>query len=419
MSATTPNHSLITNARLDGLETLTDVLIVDGVIAALGPGARTAAGPATSTVDLDGWLVLPAAVEPHAHLDKAFLAERIPNPTGDLMGAIHAMAEHRSATTIDIAERAERAARLMAANGYVAVRTHVDVTVENGLRSVEALVEVRDLLRDLITIEIVALCGWPVVGPDGADQRALLVDAMAAGADLVGGCPHLDDGGTREPTEVLLAIAADLGVGVDLHTDETLDPTVDGLSELCRAVLDGFPHPVTASHCVSLGQRPEADQREVAELAAAAGVNVVTLPHTNLFLQGRDRVPMPRALTAVDALRQAGVNVAAGADNLQDPFNPVGRACPFETAGLMIMAAHLLPHDAWHSVSAAPAHALGFPSAGLSVGAPADLLAVEATTLREAIAFGPAGRLRWRAGVLAGRNREFTEPRADPFGATI
>ena len=387
--------TLLMNARLDGTDVLTDVHVVDGHIHAIG---SIELDPGVEAIDLEGRLVIPAAIEPHAHLDKAFLAERIANPTGDLLGAIEAMAANRHLTTVDdIAERAERAARLMASNGYVAVRTHVDVTLENDLRSVEALTAVREELADLISIEIVALCGWPVTGSGGADQRALLREAMAAGADVVGGCPHLDDdiGGA---IEFFLGVATDLDVGVDLHTDETLDPTVDGLSDLCRAVLAGFAGPVTASHCVSLGQRPFADQRRVAELVAAAGVKIVTLPHTNLFLQGRGRAPMPRGLTAVAALHEAGATVAAGADNLQDPFNPVGRACPFETAGLMIMAAHLTPQEAWRAVSSAPACVLGVESPAVMVGAPAHLIAVAATTLREAIALGPADRLRLRFG---------------------
>ena len=387
--------TLLMNARLDGSDVLTDVHVVDGNIRAIGTTAHDADA---EVIDLDGRLLVPAAVEPHAHLDKAFLAERIANPTGDLMGAIEAMAASRHLTTVaDITERAERAARLMANNGYVAVRTHADLTLENGLRSVEALAAVRERLDGLISIEIVALSGWPVTGTAGADQRALLREAMAAGADLVGGCPHLDDD-LAAATDVLLGVAADFGVGVDLHTDETLDPTVDGLSELCRAVLAGFAHPATASHCVSLGQRPHVEQRRVADLVAEAGVNVVTLPHTNLFLLGRGTAPMPRGLTAVAALQEAGATVAAGADNLQDPFNPVGRACPFETAGLMIMAAHLTPQEAWRAVSAAPACVLGQRPPAVAVGAPAHLIAVRATTLREAIALGPADRLRLRFG---------------------
>lgn len=399
--------TLLTNATLQTGD-VTDVLIVDGVIAAVGddaPSIGATTVPGTVVTPLDGWLLLPAAVEPHAHLDKAFLAELVPNPTGDLMGAITAMSEARHLHTVDgIVERGERAARLLAANGYAAVRTHADTTAGHGLRSVEALAEVRRRVGDLIDVQIVALCGWPVVGPGGADQRALLRDALGAGADLVGGCPHLEaPADVAAATAFFLQTAADHGVGVDLHTDETLDPAVVGLAELAHQVLAGFEHPVTASHCVSLGMQPADRQREIAELVAAAGISVIALPHTNLFLQGRGHAPMPRGLTAVAALRDAGVTVAAGADNLQDPFNPVGRACPFETAGLMVMAGHLLPADAWAAVSTearrAIGHGDGLGACGIAAGEPADLLAVPAATVREAIAFGPAPRRTWRHGV--------------------
>jgi cytosine deaminase len=359
------------------------------------------------TVDLAGYLLSPSAVEPHAHLDKAFLAEQVPNEAGDLMGAIEAMWAHRDLLEVEyIVERAERAARLMANNGFRFVRTHADVTVEHGLRSVHALAEVKRRVADVIDLEIVALCDWPVVGPAGADQRALLVDALAAGADLVGGCPHLeDDGDTRGATEVFLQIATDHGVGVDLHTDETLDPDVLGLVDLAELVLAGFEHPVTASHCVSLGMQDSRRQAEIAEMVACAGINVVALPHTNLFLQGRGQAPMPRGLTAVAALRAAGVTVAAGADNLQDPFNPVGRACPFETAGLMIMTSHLLPDDAWSSVTECAAAVTGATPVSCAPGSPADLVAIRAATVREAIAFGSADRQVWRRGVRVGETR--------------
>lgn len=374
-----------------------DIRIVDDRIADIGTDLPV---EGSSVVDLAGWIVVPAAVEPHAHLDKAFLAERIQNPTGDLMGAITAMRANRGLLSVDeTIERAERAARLMATNGYRAVRTHADTTSEHGLHSIEALVEVRRRVIDVIDVEIVALCGWPVVGPDAADQRALLAAALGAGADLVGGCPHLEDeGGSAAATEFFLQTATDHGVGVDLHTDETLDPAASGLVDLANMVLDEFEHPVTASHCVSLGMQDAGRQREIAELVASAGISVVALPHTNLHLQGRGSAPMPRGLTAVDALRTAGVNLAAGADNLQDPFNPLGRACPFETAGLMVMAAHLLPHDAWATVTDNAARILQLEAVSPAPGDQADLLAVRAATVREAIAFGPNDRMVWHRG---------------------
>jgi cytosine deaminase len=369
-----------------------DVRISDGTITAVGD---VGGEPDDDEHDLAGHVLLTAAVEPHAHLDKAFLAERLTNPRGDLRGAIEVMIASRPLVDVaDTVERAERAARLMARHGFRAVRSHADTTAENGLCSVEALAEVRRRVAGVIDVEIVALCGWPINGPDGADQRALLRDALAAGADLVGGCPHLDDSGTRSATETFLAIASEHGVGVDLHTDETLDPSVDGLGDLAAIVTaTGFDLPVAASHCVSLGMQPPHRQRATAEAVAAAGITVVAMPATNLFLQGRDHPQAtPRGLTAVRALLDAGVTVAAGGDNLQDPFNPLGRACPFETAALMILAAHLSPAEAWASVTG---------GAAIAPGRPADLIAAPATSLREAIATGAPDRRVWRASAAS------------------
>jgi cytosine/creatinine deaminase len=342
----------------------------------------------------DGYILLPAFAEPHAHLDKAFLAGRVDNPTGDLMGAILAMERIRDAITLeDTIERAERAARLMAANGCTAIRTHADLTLTGKLTSVAALIEVRERLRGLVEIQVVALCAWPSIGEAGAEQRALVREAADLGVDVIGGCPHLESD-PAEANDSLLTLAAEAGLPVDLHTDETLNPAMLALEDLAeRVVATDFPHRVAASHCVTLALQSEYRQREIAEKVAAAGISVIALPHTNLFLQGRDcQVSMPRALTAVKALRAAGVNVAAGADNLQDPFNPVGRADPLETAGLMIMTAHVMPAAALEMVSTAARTAMG-------LGPSPDQVAVRACSIREAIAFGPADRYVVRNGV--------------------
>lgn len=376
-----------------------DVRICSGLIDAVAPTIE--AQPGEPVHDLEGYVLLPAPVEPHAHLDKAFLAERIDNPTGDLMGAILAMEANRHLVTVaDTIERAERAVRLLAANGVTAVRTHADTTPENGLRSIEALVEVRRRTLHLVDLQICSLVGWPITGPAGADSRARLRDALEMGADLVGGCPHLDDDPIAA-NEVFLSIASDSGKGVDLHTDETLNPQILALEDLADRVLaTGFTLPVTASHCVSLGMQTAAVQQRVAEKVAAAGISVIALPQTNLYLQGRDHhEAMPRGLTAIRALRAAGVNVAAGADNLQDPFNLVGKGDPFETAALMVMAGHLLPADAYGACSVAGRRAMGLADNTIIAGGTADLVAVRAGSLREAVAFQPSDRLVVRAGV--------------------
>jgi cytosine deaminase len=378
--------------------TNTSLRIDGGVVQSVG----LPAAPGDVVLEGRGRLLLPAMAEAHAHLDKAFLAETIPNPTGDLMGAIAAMETHRHLITQQDTElRAERAARLMLANGATAVRTHADLTQQNGLMSVRALIAVRERLRHLMDIEIIVLCGWPSIGPEGAAQRDLLAEAIELGIDGVGGCPHLETDPSAA-NELFLSTAAEHGLQVDLHTDESLDPSRFALPDLVeRVITSGFPHRVTASHCVSLGMQPVGVQRAVAERAAEAGIHVIALPSSNLYLQGRDQQSaMPRALTAIRALCDAGVNVAAGADNLQDPFNLVGRGDCLETASLMVMAGHLLPEHAYRTVSAAVRNAMGLATAGVEVGNAADLVLVPVSTVREAVAFGPPARAVIRAGVL-------------------
>jgi cytosine deaminase len=387
----------LTNCLLPDGSTTT-VRIADGLV--VSHTSQPADGD--QVVDAAGRLVLPAAAEAHAHLDKAFLAETVPNPTGDLMGAINALEASRH--LINRAEtevRAERAARLIAANGATFIRTHADLTAGNGVESVEALIAVRERLRHMVTIEVVALCDFPFAGAAGANARALLRDAIDLGIDLVGGCPHLEND-PYAATDAYISAAAAAGLPLDLHTDETLDATHHSLGYLAEQVLaSGFEQRVTASHCVSLGLLPADEQRRISDLVAEAGISVVTLPSSNLFLQGRDHhQAQPRGLTAVKALRAAGANLAAGWDNLQDPFNPMGRGDCLETAALMVMAGHLLPEEALHTVTNATRRAAGLRDAGAEVGMVADLVLVRADTIREAIAVAPSDRIVIRAGEL-------------------
>ena len=387
----------ITDARLPGGE-ITCLRIADGLVVSVGDPPSEG----DEVLDARGALVLPAMAEAHAHLDKAFLSEVVPNPTGDLMGAIIAMEEHRHLITVaDTEERAERAARLLAANGATAIRTHADTTTNNGMMSVQALLSVRDRLRSLVHIEVFALSGWPVVGEGAAPERDLLLEAIGMGVDGIGGCPHLEDD-SNAAIDVFLELAGEAGLPVDLHTDEHLDGarcTLDHLSK--RVIATGFSHGVAASHCVSLGLLPDTDQARLAAALAEADISVVALPASNLYLQGRDRQEgMPRALTAVRALRLAGVNLAAGWDNLQDPFNPVGRGDCLETAGLMVMAGHLLPDDAYDTVAAATRRMMGLPAAGPVVGAAADLVVVRADSVRETIALAPTPRTVIKGGRI-------------------
>ncbi|MEM7339004.1 MAG: amidohydrolase family protein [Actinomycetota bacterium] len=383
------------------------VVVADGLIQSTHADASPTV--AARTVDLGGRLVVPAMAEPHAHLDKALTAEAVPNPTGDLMGAITAWtaasAEGRI-TPESITARAVDAMGRLVANGVTAVRTHVNVGAGMGASQVTAVRAAADEMADLIDVQLVALVASPLTGPDGAENRAALDAAIEAGVDLVGGCPHLDPDGAGL-IDHALTVAVDAGLPVDLHMDEMLDPDVLFLDTLARAVLErGFQHGVTASHCVTLGMQPAAVQHEVAGRVAEAGVAVVTLPQTNLFLQGRDHpTATPRGLTALDALADAGALVAGGADNVQDPFNLVGRSDPLETAALLVMAGHRLPERAFEMVSGDARQVLGLTPVALTPGDPADLVAIGAPSVRAAMADAPADRMVFRAGRLVASTR--------------
>jgi cytosine deaminase len=363
-----------------------DVTVEDGRIAAVAPAAEAR-----------GYLLLPAPVEPHAHLDKAYTADRVPNPAGDLAGAIAAWMAYRPALThADIVERATRALRAAQAAGVAAVRTHVDVDTDIGLLAVSALAEARTpgMGGAVGPVQIVAMVGTPVTGSAGAANRALLADALDAGADVVGGAPLLDPD-PAGAVAVYLAAAERAGRPVDLHIDETTEPAAPTLDLLARLAV-GFPQPVVASHCVSLGALPPDNAARVADRVAAAGIVVVCLPQTNLYLQGRDRPA--RGLTALRTLRAAGVTVAAGGDNTQDPFNPLGRGDPLETAALLVVAGHETPERAYEAVSAGARAAMGLPAVEIVPGAPADLLAVRAGSVREALATCTPDRVVLREG---------------------
>ena len=396
---TAPDLVLAGGCLSDGR--LVDLHVVDGLVSAVfESGTPVAAG--TPREDLAGWLLVGAMAEPHAHLDKALTAEQVPNPRGDLMGAIDAWMTAASAgmfTPEDIADRATKALELLLANGATAVRTHVNIGAgEEALRAVR---EARSRMDGLLDVQIVALTSTPITGPEGRDNRRALAVALEVGVDLIGGCPHLDPDGNTLMADAFAA-ASDAGIGLDFHVDEVLDPEVLYLRELVRMVRNtGFAHPVTASHCVTLGLQSPDVQAAVSREVADAGVSVVALPQTNLFLQGRNHpTATPRGLTAIDALRQAGALVCAGADNVQDPFNLVGRSDPLETAALLVMAGHRLPDEAFRMVGTDARACLGLPSAEPVVGAVADLVAIDAPSVRGAIADAPMARKVFHRGKL-------------------
>jgi cytosine deaminase len=386
--------SLLRSATLeDG--TRVDVEIDRDTISAIRPAGSSAAAHAASTIDLEGFVLLPAPAEPHAHLDKALSWDLIDPPMGDLGLAIESWKLYSASMSVDsIADRARSAALMLLQNGTTAVRCHVDVlSGEQPLRGVEALVRVRDELRELMHIELAALAGPTIPTID-------IEAALDLGVDLVGGAPHLADDQSAD-LQRLLAVAVERGIGVDIHTDESLTGDYT-LSELARTVRGWPAHmPVTAGHCVRLGTLPLNELDAVIAEVLASDIGIVTLPITNLYLQGwQHPVSTPRGLTATRRLLDAGVRLGAGADNVRDPFNPVGRSDALETASLLVTAGHLTLTEAYAAVSSGARSVMNLEHAGIAVGARAELLAVRGRNLADVVANAPADRYVIHGGQL-------------------
>jgi cytosine deaminase len=391
-----------------------DVELGDGVVVSTRPAVRdysTDEIPADE-LDLTGYLLLTAPADPHAHLDKALSWDAIRPPMGDLGLAIASWRAYAATMSVDdVADRARRQALAMLARGTTAIRTHVDVLLgDEPLRGIRGLVRVREELRDLVDLEIVALPGPDI--PDAAIEAAL-----DAGADAVGGAPHI----AQDPIadlHRLLDIAERYDVPVDLHTDESLDGalTLDAYA----AVVEGWTRNTSAGHCVRLGTLDPVERDAVISTVVAAGIGVIANPITNLYLQGWEHPhSAPRGLTAARALLDAGARFAAGADNVRDPFNPVGRSDALETASLLVTAGHLTLDEAYAAVSTGARDVMALPVAGPMPGAAAELLAVKAGSLAEAIAEASADRYVIHRGWLVARSILTTEVAEPKIGVAV
>ncbi|MDL9948650.1 amidohydrolase family protein [Gordonia sp. ABSL11-1] len=402
MPATSPRPVRgITGTLPDGSLVDLDVTTgADGVVRVerVTPARSQERGP--DWLDLRGFVLTASAAEPHAHLDKALSWAELQPPLGDLTDAITSW--RTGSVHLDeesFRRRALRAATSMLRNGITAVRTHVDILGdEDPLRAIRALDHVRAQLDGVMTVQIAVLANHRT-------PAALVEDALDTGADLVGGAPHLADDPLTELTR-LLDIAEKRGVGADLHIDEFLDGDHLTIEAYAGRVADWPRDRIrTAGHCSRLATLPADDLARIARMLARASVSVVALPITNLYLQGRSGPSGGhRGITTIDVLRDAGVLVAAGADNIRDPFNPVGRADPLETASLLVTAAHQSPHAAAELVTNSARAALGLEPAGPQIGARADFLAVRSTDVIDTIASAPADRVVIVNGVPVARS---------------
>ncbi len=399
---------VLRGARLTD-RSLVDVRLDGELVTEVSPAAPLSSVLGDHELDLSGFLLITAPAEPHAHLDKAGSWDAAEPPFGDLIKAVDSWRAFSATESEDgIYRRALAQATAMVQAGTTAIRSHVDLLGEpDPLRGVRALLRVQERLASVLDLQLVALGGeWT---PDEVFEAAL-----DAGVDIMGGVPHL----AEDPSAELrrnVALADRKAVPMDLHTDESLDGPLT-IREYARLVR-GRAQPASAGHCVRLGTLPAKELAEVIAEIAAADLGIISLPITNLYLQGWEHpVSTPRGLTALRALLDAGVRLGAGADNVRDPFNPVGRGDALETASLLVTAGHLNLHESLTAVTNGARSVMSLPLAGPTVGAKAELLAVRAESIGDAIATGSADRYVFHEGRLIAQSHVVQELALEPLG---
>lgn len=395
-----------------------DVLVTDGEIKAvaksgqLGPEHNYDSLAPVETIDLSGFVLFPSFVEPHAHLDKAFLVDET-SVAGDLQSAIDFFksSNYSQFSYESVYTRGFDAITKAIERGYTALRTHVDCGAAVGLTALEAIIELREHFKDIFELQIAVLILPPVAGLDGEAQREILERALEMGADLVGGCPRFDPD-PEQAVKALVSVAEVRGVGIDLHLDENLNAASNDLEIFAESILSSKNIPTaTASHCVSLGQQSHSYRTQIIELVRAAKIGFVTLPQTNLLLQRVEahRVA-PRALPPLQQLIEGGVELAAGGDNWRDPFNPVGRVDPCEIISLLVAAGHLNLDQAIAATTSGPREVMSLPAVSVTPGSPADLVAMRGRNTWDAVADASEERLVFKSGRLISETRVIRNP---------
>jgi cytosine deaminase len=380
---------LLKSARLVGSRQPMDIAVKDGRIADIAPVIDA---PAQRVIEAEGYLVSPPFVDPHFHMD-ATLSLGLPrlNRSGTLLEGIALWGELKPLLTVEaVMERALRYCDLAAAQGLLAIRSHVDICDEK-LTATHALIEVRKKVAPYIDLQLVA---FPQDGLyRSPNAEANLLRALDLGLDIVGGIPHFErtmEDGTRSVRR-LCEIAADRGLRIDIHCDESDDPMSRHVETLAaEAIRCGLRERATASHCTSMHSVDNYYASKLIPLIAESGIHVIPNPLINITLQGRsDTYPRRRGLTRVAELRAAGVNVAFGQDCAMDPWYSLGSGDMLEVAHMGVHAVPMTSREAmawaFDSVTLNGARAMGLPDPTLRKGGPASMVLLQARDPIEAV----------------------------------
>ena len=380
---------IIRNAKLRGREDLVDIGIEKGKFKEIN---KIIQSKGLKEINANGNLVTPPFIESHVHLDSA-LSVGIPrhNNSGTLLEGIEIWGERkRDLTKEDIKKNARETIKWEIANGVLKIRTHADST-EPSLMTLEALLEVKDEMKEYVDIQIVAFPQDGIFSMKNMDK--LMVEAIKMGADVVGGIPQVEL--TREDgiksIEYIFELANKYNKLIDIHTDETGDDQSRFTEIIAKhTIINGMEGLVTASHATAMHNYNNDYASKLIGILKRAGINIVTNPFSNAILQNRlDGYPRKRGHTRVDELIHTGVNVSIGNDNIMDPFGPLGKGSMLQAAHLLLHTAHLSGNEQilrlFDMITVNGAKTLNEEGYGIEIGNQADCIILDAKDEKESI----------------------------------
>ena len=397
---------IVRNARLSN-GTLTDIGVVAGRIAVMQP-SLTADAP---SYDAEGCLACAGLVETHIHLDKSRIIDRCTPEQGRQPRSMERVAAVKHTfTEQDVYDRASRTLEACIKFGATRMRTHVELDAGVELRSFEAIEQLR---RDYAWAIDIELCVFPQEGlTDNPRSDALIVEALRRGAKVIGAAPNFDTDKARQIHRIF-DLAREYDVDIDMHLDSGNSPDDMDINLVCELTEKyGLGGRVAAGHGCKYSTMPLADLKVLARRIADAGVAITVLPATDLFMQGRDQeCNVRRGLADANLLVYHGVNCSISTNNVLNPFTPMGDASLIRMANLQANVCQIGRPEQFRECFAMlterSARLMNLTDYGLTVGNPADIVIIDATSPEQAIAEIRAPLAAFKRGV-----RTVTRPRA-------
>lgn len=377
---------LIKDVIIDSSNEKVDLLVEGKNIKKIGKNLKETV---EKTIDGKGRVLVPGFVEGHIHLDKALIADRMPNKSGTLLEALEVTGKLKPTfTQEDIEERARKALEMVIAKGTTFMRTHAEFDPSGGFHGFETIMKLKEEYKDAIDIQVVAFPQEGIIKSPGTEE--MMYKAMDMGADVVGGVPY-NDTSAEEHIDIIFEIAKKYDKDLDIHQDFKDDYEGQSIEYLCKkTIAEGYQGRVSVGHMTSIGAMPDEELKPILELMAEAKINVMALPMTDLHLGGRkDEYNVRRALAPIRKLRDAGVNVCLASNNIRNPFTPYGNGDLIQVAMLAIPVAHLGGADDIGTVlpmiTKNPAKAIGLEGYGIQEGNKASMVLLDTKKYEDAI----------------------------------